>query len=280
MAHVGGDVEAGVRAAATELSRAIGRDLRELDPSRWVGVALLEGAKGREEKINEALGDVAPTLSFVGGSAGDDIQFKQTWTAADEAFDHDGCALLLLEMKVPFAVLKTESFEPTQHMVTVTAADPARRLILELDGQPAAARYAEILGVKREELDFAHCNPSPLGLMIDGRPGLRSVVCGMGDAIFCACAMPPGTTLSVMRATDMVADTKRALDDVERDELGAPIAGALLWNCGGRMVEASVKGIEKDYHAALSRVVHLGMHSNGESWLGHINQTLTGLVFG
>ena len=57
--------------------------LRELDPQRFVGIALLEGAKGQEERLNEALGNVAPLLSFVGGSAGDNITFSGTWVFAE-----------------------------------------------------------------------------------------------------------------------------------------------------------------------------------------------------
>jgi hypothetical protein len=278
IAHVGGDVEEGVRAAAARLSAAVGQDIRELDPQRWVGLALLEGAKGREERINEALGNVAPCLSFVGGSAGDDVQFKQTWVAADGAFDPDGCALLLMELRVPFAVLKTCSFEPTSRAVTVTRADPSRRRILELDGRPAAPYYAELTGVRPEDLTLAHCSQTPLGLMIDGEPWLRSIIRAEGDALLCACSVLPGTTLSLMRATDMVDDAARAIAAREQHELHAPVAGAILFNCIARQAEASVKGIEEPYHAALSRVVHVGMHTNGESWLGHINQTLTGLL--
>ncbi|MCC6557786.1 MAG: FIST C-terminal domain-containing protein [Polyangiaceae bacterium] len=279
MADAGEDVDRGVREAAARLSSRLGRDLRELDPARWAGVALLEGARGREERINEALGDVAPFLPFVGGSAGDDITFSGTWTWADGALAKEGTALLVAEMRVPFRAFKTCHFEATDRAVTVTRSAPARRLILELDGEPAADRYAREIGVAPADLATHHFMKNPLGLMIDGEPWLRSAVRREGDALFCACAVVEGARLHFMRPIDMVEDARAKLARA-REALGGEAHGALLWNCAYRMLEAELGGLEAPYHAVLSSMVHAGCHSNGESYLGHINQTLTGLIFG
>ena len=278
LADVGGDLDAGVRAAAEALSSRLGRPIRALDPERWAGVALLEGARGREERINAALGDVAPFLPFVGGSAGDDITFSGTWAYADGRLSRDGTALLVAEMRGPFEVFKTCNFVPTERFVEVTRCDPARRLILELDGVPAVEGYLRAIGARPEELGFPLFLANPLGLVIEGEPWLRSVVRPEGEALFLACAVVEGARLNLMRATDLVAETRAALGRAA-DRLGGPVGGALLFNCAYRMLEAQIKGIEAQYHEALSTVVHAGMQSNGESYLGHINQTLTGLVW-
>lgn len=278
LADVGGDLDAGIRRAADQISARLGRSIRELDPARWAGVALLEGARGREEHINAALGDVAPFLPFVGGSAGDNISFTGTWTWADGQLLRDGTALLVAEMLTPFRVVKTCNFVPTGRSVVVTRTDPARRLLLELDGEPAAQYYGRALGKEPWQLGFLDFLANPLGLMIDGQAWLRSGVRTEGDALFFACAVVEGARLDFMRATDLVADAEAALERA-RVELGAPPAGAVLFNCAYRMIEADFKGQTEPYHAALSHIVHAGVHSNGESYLGHINQTLTGLVF-
>lgn len=278
LARVGEDVDAGVAAAAERLSARLGAPLRELDPTKWIGLALLEGASGREERINAALGDVAPFLPFVGGSAGDDISFSGTWAYADGELAGDGVALLVAEMLGPFTVFKTCHFEATARTVEVTRCDPERRLILEIDGLPATEGYARALGVQVEELGFPLFIANPLGLMIDGEPWLRSVVRDEGDALFMACAVAPGARLNVMRATELVEDARAKLARAQA-ALGGSVHGGLFFNCAYRMVEAQMKGVEAAYHEALSTVVHAGMHSNGESYLGHINQTLTGLVW-
>lgn len=272
------DVDAGVRRAADQISARLGRSIRELDPARWAGVALLEGARGREERINAALGDVAPFLPVVGGSAGDNITFSGTWTWADGRLQRDGTALLVAEMLVPFQTFKACNFVPTERSVVVTRTDPARRLILELDGQPAAPYYARAIGVAPDQLGFVQFLENPLGLMIDGEAWLRSGVRPEGDALFFACSIVEGARLSFMRPTHLVEDTRAKLERAQA-ELGAPIGGALLFNCAYRMIEAQIKGLTDEYHATLSKIVHAGVHSNGESYLGHINQTLTGLVF-
>ena len=279
MVDVGGDISAGMRQGARQLSARLGRPLRELDPTRWAGLALLEGARGREEQINAALGDVAPFLPFVGGSAGDNITFTATWTWADGQLARDGTALLVAEMRGPFRVLKTCNFEPTERSVVVTRADPSRRLIYELDGEPAVPYYARAIGAEPDLLGFPQFMTHPLGLMIEGEPWLRSPAGRAGDALFLACAAVEGARLHFMRATGLVDDTRAALARV-RAEHGGQVRGAVLFNCAYRMIEAQLSGVEEPYHATLSQLVHIGVQSNGESYLGHINQTLTGLVFG
>lgn len=278
LADVGGDIEAGVAEAGSRLSARLGRPIRELDPERWAGLALLEGACGREERINAALGDVAPFLPFVGGSAGDDITFSGTWVWAEGRLARDGTALLVAELLRPFKVVKSCNFVPTERTVVVTRSDPSRRLLLELDGRPAAEHYARLIGAAPEGLGFPDFLANPLGLMIDGEAWLRSGVRREGDALFFACSIVEGARLNIMRATDLVEDTRAKLARVQT-ELGGPASGALLFNCAYRMIEAQLAGSVDAYHAVLSGIVHAGAQSNGESYLGHMNQTLTGLVW-
>ena len=277
IARLDGGLQEGINAAADTLSQQLGVPLRELEPQRFIGIALLEGARGQEELLNEALGNVAPLLGFVGGSAGDNITFTGTWVFAGGQLAHNACALLVLELLQPFAILKTCNFVATPVELTITKADPSRRLVLELDGQPAAQRYAEVIGARAAELSFPHFLANPLGLMIDGEPWLRSVLRVDGDELYFACAVLEGMTLNLMQATDIVENAQSAFDRLALPASTRPRT-ALLFNCAYRMLEVQIKGLEDPYHQALTHVTHAGLHTNGESYLGHMNQTLTGLV--
>ncbi len=278
LARIGDGVAVGIRAAAQRLSASLGSSLRELPYEHYVGLALLEGAGCKEEQINERLGDEAPLLRFVGGSAGDDIQFKETWAYCDGDYATDGCALVVLEMACPFTFIQTCNFEPTDRMVTVTRADPSHRLLLELDGRPAAEVFAEWAGKPASELAFSDMLAHPLGLIIEGRTFTRSPVRVDGTGMFMACGISEGTELNVMRHVDLVSDTREKLAKLT-EELGGTPDGAVLFNCAYRMIEAQIVGSEGPYQATLSAIPHAGLHSNGETYLGHMNQTLTGLAF-
>lgn len=281
LARFEGGVAEGVRQACAELSSELGVELRELDPRRYVGLVLIEGAKGKEEAVNEELGNVAPFLSFVGGSAGDDIAFVRTQLFHAGASTDDGAALLVMEMRVPFAVVKTCNYEPTERSFTITKLGAHPRIILELDGRPARQAYAELLGVDAQALAHEHFLTRPLGLMIDGEPWLRSVLAlpEIPGSLMMACQVVEGMELSVMRPLDIVADTLAAMDQAA-ERMRSPIAGAIQFDCGYRRLEIEARGLQQAYHQAISRQPVLGLHSHGESWLGHINQTLTSLVFG
>lgn len=278
MFSVEGDLQENVRRAMAELSSQLGGDVRELDPTKYVGIILVDSSRMREELVNEALGNACPLLSFVGGSVGDNMKFEQT-LVHDAQQTHAGHAVvLLMRLKGPFHVLKACNYAPTEKLFTVTRADPSRRMVLELDGRPAAEVYAGAIGAAPDKLDMETVLFHPFGLMIEGKPWLRSVIRGEGNKLIFACSVQEGMQLSLMRNLDIVEDTRRALLDANA-KLGKPADAGLMFNCVARMVEVQVKQLEGPYYQVFKNFPVAGFHAHGESWLGHMNQTLTGLLF-
>jgi hypothetical protein len=278
--ELSGDVAVGTQQAVTALEQVLGCRLRDLSPDRHVGFVLIDGITGCEEQVNETLGNAAPLLEFVGGSAGDDLAFERSWVAVDDQVSYHGVALLVGEAAVPFQVVKTCSFRPTGKLLTITRADAAGRCVYEIDGQPAAQAYADAVGVPVDRLDSSVWMRHPLGLMIGGEPWIRSPqsVQPSGAVRFYA-QLRPGLQVQVMTAGDLVVDTRDALHRV-RGALGGRAGGAVLFNCVLRRLEMDADGTTAGFVHALGGVPTAGFHTYGESWLGHVNQTLTGIVFG
>jgi hypothetical protein len=269
----------GIAAATQAIGRALDLDLRTADPSRYVGIALIEGLKMKEEAANDALGNAAPLLSFVGGSAGDDGEFVRTRVFCNGDECDDGAALIVLDAAVPFAIGKTCSFEPKGHKLVVTRADTRSRILYELDGRPVLDVYAEILGKRLDAISTDVFMTNPLGLMIDGKPWIRSPQRVLPDgSLKFYCQLAEGAEVYVMQSTDLVEDTRRELARVA-SVLGAPIRGGLAFNCILRRLELDAKGWHGRFLETFSGIEMAGFHTYGESWLGHINQTLTGLWF-
>ena len=274
------DVDDGVGEGCRSLEATLG-PLRDLDPTRHVGLVLLEGASRREESIHVALGNRAPFLPLVGGSAGDDIAFSKTWVYVSGRCESRASVLAILRPTGPFRVMQTCNYVPTERQVQITKLHPDNpSIFLEIDGRPAIDVYSELTGKPADQLGFVDFAAHPLGLMIDDVPWLRSPVAAVdGGGILFACTVVEGSQLSVMAPRDLVLDARRAMEAAEQ-ELSAPVGGALLFNCAYRKLEAEWSGATLPYHHALSAWPHAGIHTNGESHLGHLNQTLTGLLLG
>jgi hypothetical protein len=120
----------------------------------------------------------------------------------------------------------------------------------------------------------------PVGLIIDGQPWIRSpqAVTPEGGITFYAQILP-GMEVEVMRATDLVAETRDAVARA-RASLDGHASGAVMFNCILRRLEIDAKGLDARYLDAFGGLPLAGFHTYGESWIGHINQTLTGVVFG
>ena len=279
MARFDGGVQAGIQAAAERLARAVGADLRTLDPQRYVGIVLFDGLHMREEEANDALGVAAPQLVFVGGSAGDDLAFTETRIFHGAERSTDGAVLLLLEMAVPFTIAKTCSFEPTKHRFTITRADEANRVVYELDGRPALEVYAAAVGTSPAQLDAKVFMTHPVGMMLDGDPWIRSPQQALPDGgLKFYCRITEGSEVHVMKSTDLVGETRQALARAAR-AVGGRMGGAVVFNCILRRLELDALGGQDRFRNSFSGVPTAGFHTYGESYLGHMNQTCTALVF-
>lgn len=274
----GGDPRGAVRAAGDQFASRLGSpSLRELDPGRWVGVVLIDGLHGSEEIVNEGLGEIAPLLNFVGGSAGDNLAFQSTRVFHNGASTDDGTVLLLMEMTHPFEVVKTCSFKPSGKTLTITEADEATRTVFAFDGKPAVEAYAEALGISPDEVDGSVFMRHPVGIMLEGQPWIRSPQQRVeGGGIKFYCSIIEGMEVALMESTDLVAETRRAIGEVSKQL--SEVNGILGFNCILRRLEMDAD----DSHGAFTECFDAptaGFHTYGESWLGHINQTLTAILF-
>lgn len=274
------DIAAGTEAAVAELEASLTVPLRDLDPAGHLGFVLIDGLHRAEETVHEVLGNAAPLLDVVGGSAGDDLAFQETWVAVGDRISRRGMALMVCRVAVPFQVVKTCSFVPTGRILRITDADVERRIVRAFDGRPAAEAYAEAVGVGVENLDETVWMNHPLGLMIGGQPWIRSpqAVTPEGHVVFYAQILP-GTEVQVMEGTDLIRDTHEAIAEA-RLALGGHASGAVMFNCILRRLETDARGTSEAFLRAFDDLPLAGFHTYGESWIGHVNQTLTGVVFG
>lgn len=263
-----------VPAAFESFALRFGVPMRKLDPSKYVGLVLVDGMSGAEERIMDSLGSGTDVL-FVGGSAGDDLAFQATQVFAGGRALTDAAILAVLRVEHGFSILKTQSFATTGKRLTATRVDEAQRLVLAFDGQPAAQAYAAALGVAPEALPALFAS-HPLGLMAGDEPFVRSPQRVMGEGVKFFCAIAEGTEMEILRSTDILEETRQALDR-KRRMLGG-ISGVVSFNCILRTLELQKNGQDQAYGRLFADVPTIGFSTYGEEYLGHVNQTATMLV--
>ena len=264
-----------VRDALAHLERSFQARLSDLDLNTHVGIVLMDGLSGAQERVMEKLGDATDIL-FVGGSAGDDLSLKTTPVFANGRIYTDAAAVVLLRLKNGFDIVKTQSFKPTGKTLVATKVDEGLRQVIEFDHQPALDAYAAALKIPPEQASsqfFRH----PLGLMIEGDPFVRSPQAVSGRCMRFYCHIKEGMELAVLEATDIVADTRAALESQQVTTSQA--RGVIEFQCILRTLQLREEGRCGQYGAIFSDIPMVGFSTYGEAYLGHINQTSTFLVF-
>ena len=250
------------------------------DPRDTFAFLLVDGLSVREELVAHALQEALGEIAVVGGSAGDGLEFNSTNIYCNGRFFSDSAVLALVNTPLPFRTFRTQHFVPTQERLVVTAADPARRVVREINGLPAAAEYARILGVPVSDLDPGHFATSPVVVLIEGENYVRSIqkVNPDGSLTF-FCAIETGLVLRVAAGVDLVANLEQALAQV-RAEIGPPQL-VLACDCILRKLEMAQRGLEDRVGDILRAVNAVGFNTYGEQYCGvHVNQTLTAIAFG
>jgi len=251
-------------------------------PSRNDTVALLmvDGLSVAEEQLASSVSNELGGIPLVGGSAGDELALVTTSVFADgRSLDH-GAVVALLQTDLPFTVFRAQHFVPGDRRMVVTSADSARRVVYELDGEPAAPYLAASLGLTTEQLGPEVFAIHPVVVRIGGQEYVRSIQKADGDgSLTFYCAVEEGLVLRDGRCVGLIDSLQDAMAAV-RSKIGAPQL-TIAFDCIQRRLayerEGACDAVGEVLHAARS----LGFSTYGEQFCGmHVNQTLTGVAFG
>jgi hypothetical protein len=249
--------------------------LDDMDLSKYVGILLVDGLSGAEERIMDKIG-YRVNLTIIGGSAGDDLKFKETHVYANGRSYTNSAILALIRLKRGFDIIKTESFDILDDKFIVTKADEARREVAEFNGMPAAVAYSE--AIYTDVFDAPnHFMHHPVGVIIDGKPYVRSPQKLNGNSMVFYCNIPEGMEVALLESTDIVKDTDNAIKEKLKET--GPISGMINFHCILRTLELDRNGSLERYGELFSEVPAIGFSTYGEEYLVHINQTSTILVF-
>lgn len=251
-----------------------------LSPDHSFALLLVDGMSGREERVAHALQYALGKITLFGGSAGDDQRFAKTYVYSNGCFHTDSAALVLVNTSLPFKIFKTHHFVSTDERFVVTEADPAKRIVKEINGLPAAAEYARLVGVDANQFnakDFAF--PSVV-VKLGGTDYVRSIQKANTDgSLSFYCAIETGLVLRVAHGVNLADNLEQTFDAV-RTEIG-PAQLVLGCDCILRNLEVSKNGLKNRVTTIFQANNTIGFSSYGEQFRGiHNNQTFTGCAFG
>ena len=161
--------------------------------------------------------------------------------------------------------------------MVVTQADPARRIVRQINAEPAAQEYARILGKDPAQLTTFTFAAHPVVVRIGGKHHVRAIqqVAENGDLVFFS-AIDEGLVLSLAEPSDMVAHLEREMAALSAKGLPDVI---LACDCILRRMEAQEKQKTGAVSALLRRFGVVGFSTYGEQLNSmHVNQTMTGVA--
>lgn len=157
------------------------------------GAALVRG-------VQEVLGKNFP---IIGGSAGDDFKFKETYEYLNGEVLTDSVVGIGFSGSFSFGMGVRHGWEPIGLPMKVTKSEGGK--LLEVDNRPALSIYEDYFGKKAEELikepiaKMAYTYP--LGMSVEGSPELliRDVIIANKEGeITCAAEIPQGSDIRLM----------------------------------------------------------------------------------
>jgi hypothetical protein len=276
--------ETAIRSAAQQL----GARADDLGSRKHVALVIDDGFRFRKEELLLGVMSMNQALVAVGGGASDGEQDPTKQSAmvhVDGEVATDAACVALFRTDAPWGALRSHWYTPTGQTLRITKVDSTAKRALEIDGKPAAKRYAELLGVGVDDLEFGKPNGfavRPTALRVGREYFIRAPWKPLDDgSILFANMLEEGSELELVRIADIVDSTKRFFETELPARVASPRA-VLLFHCSGRKWFAESTGKTSELSTAFhSAPPCAGMNVHFEIYCGfHINTTLTALAFG
>ncbi|MBK6911901.1 MAG: FIST C-terminal domain-containing protein [bacterium] len=268
-----------IEALASDVATEIGDARVELPGAMPFGFLLIDGLTAKEEQVIGQLYHALGNVPIVGGSAAGGDSFKSTYVYYKGEFHTKAATFSVFATTLPFEIFRTQHFIPSNTKLVITQARPEERLVLEINGKPAAQEYARCLGLDKNNLTSEIFAMHPVMLKLGGEYYVRSVMQMLDDGTLkFACAIDEGLVLTIAEGVDMVENLRDSLEALQRRMHPQVIIGC---ECFFRKIEV----LEKDIKESMGRIMKhhnvIGFHTYGEQINSvHVNQTFTGVAIG
>ncbi len=256
------------------------QDRLSLTKSPAFGFLLVDGLSMKEETLISALYMSLGNVPIFGGSAGDSLKFKQTFVYYDGELLNDAAVFTLFLTTLPFQIFKHQHFQPTSTRLVVTEADPDKRLVKEINGEPAAEVYAQLIGTTIDQLNSVVFSRHPLMLRIGSDYYVRSISnIELDGSLKFFCAIDTGLVLTIGQGDSAIESLNQSLQRIKQD-LGDPTV-IIGCDCILRRLAMEEQGIDESVGRLLARSKVIGFSTYGEQINSvHVNQTFTGVAIG
>lgn len=241
---------------------------------------MVDGLSLREDELTSMLSLGLGGLPIFGGSAGDGTRFEVTKLALNGEIVENAAIVSLVRSLCPVKVFSLDHLDPTEHRMVVTEADPAKRVVRQINAEPAAQEYARIVGKNPDDLDTFTFAAHPVVVRLGDRHHVRAIqqVNENGELVFFS-AIDEGMVLTLAEPQHLAGHLEDSLKTLSSGPHGAPDA-VLACDCLLRRLEAGQKQMTREVSDVLVRHKVTGFGTYGEQ-IGalHVNHTMTGVAF-
>lgn len=235
---------------------------------------LCDGLSGMEETIITTFYFTKENFKIIGGSAGDNLNFKETLIYIGSKRVHS--VAIFFNSKTKTHILKENIYEPTGKKLLITDADTIKRTVKTFNTLPAATAYANALNINESDLPNHFMN-HPLGKMYNDSISIVSPMKVNKDkSITFYSQLLPNTFVQILKPVDPIAEIKKTLSNVPFSP-----SYVLAINCILRSLKFQQDGIWKSIDKEILNFCPntSGFISYGEQFYKvHSNQTMVLLL--
>lgn len=250
---------------------------QEPEWSNEFAMLFVDGLSLKEDGLVSAIMPALGNTELFGGSAGDGMSFGKTWVMSGDKILSDAAVLILVRTRCPIQVFRFDNFVPTDIRMVVTEADPEKRIVKEINAEPAAREYARLVGKDPDQLSPFIFAAHPVVVRFGGQHHVRAIqqVDKTGHLQFFS-EINEGMVLTVAQGQDIAQHLEHALSGLETGQKPASI---IVCDCLLRRLDAEQQQAVGDVSKVLSNHGVVGFSTYGEQHNSmHVNQTFTGVA--
>lgn len=240
---------------------------------------MVDGLSLCEERLAAALASGLGPMPLFGGSSGDGTAFRGTWLSRNGAVRRNAALLAMVRSHCPVRVFSLDNLVPTDVRMVVTRASPDRRVVHEINAEPAAQEYARLLGKDPNHLGSFTFAAHPVVVRVGDSHHVRAIqqVSENSDLVFFS-AINEGMVLTLASHQDIAQHLEAGLGALAGSGAAAP-EHILGCDCLLRRIDAEQVQKGREISDILQRHRVVGFSTYGEQMGGlHVNQTFTGVA--